>query len=400
MKSSSNIKAKTTKGLTARDLAYKNGHMAIVNLIDLEYMRQFSPSSMVRSDPGLTTDDGSISPHDFASSPGTSPRDINWMYGSPKTGIKHGPKAFARLVNQKSADFIGYSRNNIHMSNANQPQFLQSPDYVCSGTSSPRIIPRSQSYDSQPSQGSSYEDIFFARSGGTIKDSSLNERLMKLELQSNGVLSPQRTGASFPQFPGSPVISEFLQDLNLDKYVPIFVEEEVDFDTLLTLNDDDLKEIGIKLLGPRKKITTAIAAWNERQSTRSVASLPNELSELKIQLNEQTLQLQQQERYLNEEKKLRAAVENKNLQANIKAKKVASSVSQTLPELEGLSKILSSLCDKTNDDVTKEVFTKLAESVDKITPILKEIAENDDSCTTKPADTKDLSSKCVHNEAG
>ncbi|KXJ11595.1 ankyrin repeat and SAM domain-containing protein 3 [Exaiptasia diaphana] len=388
------IKAQTAKGLTAIELAYQYGHsMAIVNLIEYRTKR----NSVVRSEADI-----SFLHPELASSPGSS----NWDYGSPGTGIKAGPKAFARLVNQKSSS--SNKHFGIHITAGNttsNTQFLKGPEIVRPGTSSPRTIPPNNRLPD--SQGSSYDDLFFEQSGGTIKDSSLNERLMKLELQSNGVMSPPRSGGFSPQFPDT-LVSEFLHDINLGKYLPVFTEEEVDFDTLLTLSENDLVEIGINLLGPRRKIIKAIPAWKERRSTRkpSITSLQNELSELNMQLQERTLQLQQQELYIKEEKKLRSIAEGciveekeKNLQAKFKAQKVANSVRQTLPELDGLSQILSSLCDKTNDDVTKEVFTKLAGSVDKITPILKEIAENEDNIT-KQTHSKDLTSECVHSKSG
>jgi len=40
-------------------------------------------------------------------------------------------------------------------------------------------------------------------------------------------------------------VEEFLKGLELDKYWPLFRDEEVDFVTLLTFNDLNLKEIGI-----------------------------------------------------------------------------------------------------------------------------------------------------------
>ncbi|XP_033096744.1 ankyrin repeat and SAM domain-containing protein 3-like [Anneissia japonica] len=54
-------------------------------------------------------------------------------------------------------------------------------------------------------------------------------------------------------------LATLLESLNLSKYHSLFEEQDVDLRVFLTLNDTDLKEIGIKLLGPRKKMTNAIA---------------------------------------------------------------------------------------------------------------------------------------------
>ena len=55
-------------------------------------------------------------------------------------------------------------------------------------------------------------------------------------------------------------VEEFLQKIELSKYIDIFKEEEVTMDILKTFNDDDLKNIGIDKYGPRKKILNSITA--------------------------------------------------------------------------------------------------------------------------------------------
>lgn len=52
-------------------------------------------------------------------------------------------------------------------------------------------------------------------------------------------------------------ISSWLADLGLEKYVSVFAEAEIDFETLPELEEDDLKELGLPL-GPRRKIWGAI----------------------------------------------------------------------------------------------------------------------------------------------
>ena len=41
-------------------------------------------------------------------------------------------------------------------------------------------------------------------------------------------------------------LASFLQTLGLAKYVPVFEEQEVNFQVFLSLTDNDLKEVGIK----------------------------------------------------------------------------------------------------------------------------------------------------------
>jgi hypothetical protein len=53
-------------------------------------------------------------------------------------------------------------------------------------------------------------------------------------------------------------ISEILESIDHAKLLPLFIEHEIDYHTFLTLEDADLKELGIKALGTRKKVLGVI----------------------------------------------------------------------------------------------------------------------------------------------
>ncbi|XP_060756112.1 ankyrin repeat and SAM domain-containing protein 6-like [Neoarius graeffei] len=57
-------------------------------------------------------------------------------------------------------------------------------------------------------------------------------------------------------------LSGILRKLSLEKYQPIFEEQEVDMEAFLTLTDRDLQELGIKTDGPRQQILAAISELN------------------------------------------------------------------------------------------------------------------------------------------
>ncbi|XP_076868219.1 ankyrin repeat and SAM domain-containing protein 6 isoform X2 [Brachyhypopomus gauderio] len=57
-------------------------------------------------------------------------------------------------------------------------------------------------------------------------------------------------------------LSGILRKLSLEKYQPIFEEQEVDMEAFLTLTDGDLKELGINTDGPRQQILAAISELN------------------------------------------------------------------------------------------------------------------------------------------
>ena len=69
-------------------------------------------------------------------------------------------------------------------------------------------------------------------------------------------------------------IASWLENLGLGKYQTIFAENEVDFEVLPKLTEQDLKELAIPL-GPRKKLLEAIAVFGaDGDSNAAPQSLP------------------------------------------------------------------------------------------------------------------------------
>jgi hypothetical protein len=64
-----------------------------------------------------------------------------------------------------------------------------------------------------------------------------------------------------------PDVASWLSRLGLDKYIEAFTANEVDFDALRHLKEDDLKELGLPL-GPRRKVLAAIAALDDEAPRR------------------------------------------------------------------------------------------------------------------------------------
>ena len=54
-------------------------------------------------------------------------------------------------------------------------------------------------------------------------------------------------------------LEEFLKSIGVEKYKELFEKKGVGLEKLLRMNDDELKDLGITLLGPRRKLTSAIA---------------------------------------------------------------------------------------------------------------------------------------------
>ncbi|CAA2956486.1 DNA cross-link repair SNM1 [Olea europaea subsp. europaea] len=70
-------------------------------------------------------------------------------------------------------------------------------------------------------------------------------------LDGSSIRPPQKVVDVFP-------VVEWLRNLGLSKYEDVFVREEIDWDTLQCLTDEDLCSIGITALGPRKKIVHSL----------------------------------------------------------------------------------------------------------------------------------------------
>ena len=64
-------------------------------------------------------------------------------------------------------------------------------------------------------------------------------------------MDPRRGGNGIESLPtvheeGNDRLSAFLQELGLGKYEEVFQRQAVDYKTLLSCSDDDLKNLGIK----------------------------------------------------------------------------------------------------------------------------------------------------------
>ena len=55
-------------------------------------------------------------------------------------------------------------------------------------------------------------------------------------------------------------VAAWLQSLDLERYEPLFRDNEIDWEVLPKLTSEDLKEIGVLAIGHRRKLLDAIAA--------------------------------------------------------------------------------------------------------------------------------------------
>ncbi|CAL8305032.1 unnamed protein product [Lota lota] len=114
----------------------------------------------------------------------------------------------------------------------------------------------------------------------------------------------------------APDLSEFLEQMGFSKYLPLLEEQDIDLRIFLTLTENDLKEVGITLFGPKRKMTHAIARWHSNTRPPSDAleqayadQLEAEMQEMAIQLHKRCEEAEALQSQVSQEKELRAVME-------------------------------------------------------------------------------------------
>ncbi|XP_066275144.1 ankyrin repeat and SAM domain-containing protein 3-like [Branchiostoma lanceolatum] len=109
---------------------------------------------------------------------------------------------------------------------------------------------------------------------------------------------------------------ELLNNIQCAKYLPVFEDQDIDLHVFLTLTDNDLKEIGIKLMGPRRKMTSAIARYHSHARLHMTGpehayadKLESEMQEMAMQLHRVYAQAEQLKEQVLQERELRGVVE-------------------------------------------------------------------------------------------
>lgn len=352
------MNACTNHGEDVRSLALKHGNMTVVNIIDQQAFHNL-PNYMLRSEPGLLPDDSDL----------VDEKVHDWLQGKnmiPNAGIRDGPEAFEKLMS-------GHHRDGKPM---NIPTIMAKQERMGHVVGSPYRL--SNTPGSEGTVGS-FEEHFFINCGRTVESASLHKQLQKVnsfdsetnksaQIRSNGIL------------PKKPTISSFLQDLKLTKYISMFEEQDVDFDTLLTLTESDLKEIGISLFGPRRKILTALSRWKEENdrskptpdSIKALEKLQCQARQTEAQLHRATSEVQQLQMQLAQEKDLRHFVEGCLIEEKAKRQEIYTRVcklQEQWKQVEGEVEILKALCQEIkgncnlSQEQAKEVCGKLESTV-------------------------------------
>lgn len=349
----------TNRGEDVRSLALQNGNMTVVNLINQQAFLNV-PNFMLRSEPGLVPDDSNL----------VEEKVHDWLLGKnmiPKTGIRDGPEAFEKLMSGRQKDGMPM----------NIPSVMGKQEKVGHIAGSPYCLANTPG--TPEGAIGSFEEHFFINCGRTVESASLHKKLQKMNSAGSDTnRSSQIQASGIPST--KPTVANFLQELKLTKYIPIFEEQDVDFGTLLTLTDSDLKEVGISLFGPRRKILTALSRWKEENNyysntepkIKDLEEFQHQAHQTEKQLRNVTSEVQQLHTHLAQEKDLRLFVEGCLLEEKAKRQEIYTRVcklKEHWKQVEGEVEILKSMCQelKENSNVSqekfKEVHSKLESSV-------------------------------------
>ncbi|CAN9508563.1 unnamed protein product [Ophioblennius macclurei] len=122
--------------------------------------------------------------------------------------------------------------------------------------------------------------------------------------------------SDLPSYKGPKDLAEFLEQIGFSKYLPLLEEQDIDLRIFLTLTENDLKEIGITLFGPKRKMTSAIARWHSSARPPGDAleqayadQLEAEMQEMAIQLHKRCEEAESLQSQVSQEKELRTVME-------------------------------------------------------------------------------------------
>uniref|UniRef100_A0A2K5BW74 Ankyrin repeat and sterile alpha motif domain containing 3 n=1 Tax=Aotus nancymaae TaxID=37293 RepID=A0A2K5BW74_AOTNA len=339
------VDARDHSGATARMLAKQYGHMKIVALMDTH--SPSLPKSVYRSPEKY---------EDLSSSDESCPAPQRQRPCRKKgVSIHEGPRALARITGicrYEQAPLRGYVTFN---SSGENP--LEEEGLCCRDVTSPineRDIESSSSSSSREGHGfcanlgpvrSSSSSEGLARAQGLSSEASVESNedsdhacKSSVRRQAKSYMKTKNPDSQWPPCPGTDRgafppesrpqtqrtpysgpqdLAALLEQIGCLKYLQVFEEQDVDLRIFLTLTESDLKEIGITLFGPKRKMTSAIARWHSSARPPGDAlelayadRLEAEMQELAIQLHKRCEEVEAIRGQVCQEQELRAVVES------------------------------------------------------------------------------------------
>ncbi|XP_060759852.1 bicaudal C homolog 2 [Neoarius graeffei] len=138
------------------------------------------------------------------------------------------------------------------------------------GSASPS--PASSCSSSSPTSSSSSAMMVFSSCSGHITTDKTPDGVINGSSYYEGVSRALIGGSPSPPPQPKDNLLELLIQLGLNKYTTVFQEQEIDYQTFLTLSEEDLKEVGVSTFGARRKMLMAISDLNK--SKKKVPEAP------------------------------------------------------------------------------------------------------------------------------
>uniref|UniRef100_A0A671LFS8 Ankyrin repeat and SAM domain-containing protein 3-like n=1 Tax=Sinocyclocheilus anshuiensis TaxID=1608454 RepID=A0A671LFS8_9TELE len=343
---------RSVKGETARALAMMYGHTKIASLIDMHVMR--AKSSL----------------HEELSSSeeeSTTPRVRSARSRTRGPSIHDGPQAIARFR-------VG-SKHEVPVAPPGYVTFRDAGDQsegICNRDVTSPI--NELDGQSNSSRGVKFSEMSVVLSNASAKNMRFNEQQQRgsdsdqakrrcprrsNKLQHSKGRSPGNSSGSTgyheaPSSSGPPPsytdLAEFLEQIGFGKYLPLLEEQDIDLRIFLTLTENDLKEVGITLFGPKRKMTSAIARWHSNARPPSDAleqayadQLEAEMQEMAIQLHKRCVEVESLQAQVSQEKELRAVMEGCLMEEKMAWKSIQAELQENSKSFQRLSGKLHAL---------------------------------------------------------
>ncbi|XP_036885714.1 ankyrin repeat and SAM domain-containing protein 3 isoform X3 [Sturnira hondurensis] len=323
-------------GATARMLAKQYGHMKIVGLIDAHSLSL--PKSLYRS-PEQVPPQGYVT---FNSS------DENLLVGE---GLCY--RDVTSPINDRDVE-------SSSSSSREEQAFCAHLGAVRSSSSSEGLarapgVSSEASLESNEDSDNAHKSSVRKQTKSYMKTKNRHSNSENQWPPSTGTSGAASSPGSIPpseKFPysGPQDLATLLEQIGCLKYLQLFEEQDVDLRIFLTLTESDLKEIGVTLFGPKRKMTSAIARWHSSARPPSDAlelayadRLEAEMQELAIQLHKRCEEVEAMKGQVSQEQELRAVVESCLLEQDGTRKDVSAQLQETWVLAQDAALILDQL---------------------------------------------------------
>ncbi|XP_077101479.1 ankyrin repeat and SAM domain-containing protein 3 [Siphateles boraxobius] len=349
------------KGETARALAMLYGHTKIASLIDMHVMRVKSSQYEELS----SSEEESSSPRVRSArsrTRGPSIHDGPQAIARFRVGSKHEvpvtPPGYMTLreVRHQSEEIC--NRDVTSPINELDGQSNSSRDELMFDNDMPTVRSSSSSSEglshllglSREASLESNEDSDQAKRSCPRRPNKLQHSKGRIPHNSSGYRETPSSSGPPPSYTGPKDLAEFLEQIGFSKYLPLLEEQDIDLRIFLTLTENDLKEVGITLFGPKRKMTSAIARWHSNARPPSDAleqayadQLEAEMQEMAIQLHKQCVEVESLQAQVSQEKELRAVMEGCLMEEKMSWKSIQAELQENTQRVQTLSGKLHTL---------------------------------------------------------